>query len=184
MKKKLPPWMADVDFTPKAPTSLGSNGEILVGGEIDELRRGDGLRPALIGKASLHTNRKLKIKSSSQRKKRGPLITVVPALMGQPSTSYMVHGGSIVAKGGRFWKKNIKGKKKKKKRGKQHSHSSTSVTSGPQSDSMPTNSKGAIQHLGKKDPFDASREWATSYRDRGSFGSFPIHDPHGDESAP
>jgi hypothetical protein len=38
--------------------------------------------------------------------------------------------------------------------------------------------------VGGADPLDASKGWHSAYREHGKYGSFPVHDDHGEESEP
>jgi hypothetical protein len=207
MAKNLPEWLRSVDFTPKPKTVVAANGEVLIGSEVDALLRAGGVhlakgrkhrkarkdrgpfkasnvpsepRPktSIAPVPPLKANISKKSKRSFGKRKSliGRMTTVVPRLFGEPSSSYVVENGALVAKRNKFEKK------KRKKKGSHLRHSSRS-----QSDASvgpPINSSSVVQHMGKKDPMDASRDWATNYRDKGKFGSFPIHDAHGDESTP
>lgn len=207
MAKNLPEWLQGVDFTPKPKTVVAVNGEVLIGSEVDALLRAGGVHLAK-GRKERKTRRdrgpeklnnipaeprpktpiapsptfKANSAKKSKRnfvKRKNPisrLTTVVPRLFGEPSPSYVVENGALVAKRKKFEEK------KRKKRGshlRPSGHFPSNASVGPL-----MNSSSVVQHMGKKDPMDASRDWAANYRDNGKFGSFPIHDAHGDESTP
>ncbi len=211
MARTPPAWMQNLDAPLGAKYVTSVTGEVLIGAEVDELRKGDGLptgktgrvrgahRPRLKGRAvrggsgkpaenvslpheatapSINGTLRAKQKVEGAHKKRRQfrrgknifdhLTPVVPLLCGQPSPSYKVAGTQIVAA--------RKGRHKKRKGRNSRGHGGSGQT--------PVLAQTAVQHLGNSDPNDAARQWATNYREGGKFGSFPIHDAHGDESTP
>lgn len=164
---------------PQFVTSV--TGEVLVGDEVDDLIRGDGLRSAsgsgngprsLLKRAYASLPRKSPKKVRREQLDARNYTRVIPQVLGHDSTSYQSDGTAMKAKRGG----EVRRKKRVKQRGRANSASSSL-------NEQPKSKIEAQYHLGKKDAVDGSRGWA-AYRDRNRFGSFPIHDPHGDDSGP
>jgi len=184
---------------------VSATGVVLVGSDVNDFRTLSGMtRSARRGKKiSVATNQKpsgAKLKKPSPimsvpakkpivrlaynraevekrlaeiRKKPIQMTAVIPSLFGKPSTSYVLTNGGteiVAKKGGR-------GKKKKRKNGGVSSSQRETAHE-------PVTLDSSAQHLGKKDTNDAAKDWPMNYREKGKFGSFPIHDAHGDESVP
>jgi len=164
--------------SPKVVTS--KTGEVLVGDEVDELIKGDGLHAAAPSRYRRSVSKPQKREAVGKSPARDPLRTkpsqmvqVIPQVMGKKSLSYGSDGKAI------HRKSHKKGKRRKKN--KNIGQFFERNISGKDSPDEPVTATAAQYHLGKKDTPDGAKGWST-YRDKNRFGSFSIHDPHGDES--
>jgi hypothetical protein len=158
---------------PKPKVVVSKTGEVLVGDEVDDLMEGDGLHAAA---PTGYGRPKSKLGRMKHPKRRGQLVQVVPQVMGQDSLTYGTDGKAIKKK------PRTRGKRRKKNQRPKNGFFGKGMPGRTQSPE-PVKASTLQFHLGRKDTVDGAKGWAV-YRDKNRFGSFSIHDPHGDESGP